>query len=95
MKNKTRKCRTCKQLLTYGDSNREYGECNLCGDRRIRLAKLKAENTKIVQSGVCPLCNAKLRANLSMTGWWQCEQLGAETHRKDPSKPSCSWQAFI
>lgn len=59
--------------------------------------KWKAERMKvqtIVATGVCPLCAGKLRRNLSLTGWWQCEQLGAATHRKDANKPSCSWQGF-
>jgi ssDNA-binding Zn-finger/Zn-ribbon topoisomerase 1 len=42
----------------------------------------------------CPLCGAPLRRNLSITGWWQCSQYGAEGFRADSSKPSCSWQGF-
>jgi len=48
----------------------------------------------IVAKGVCPSCGAKIKQNLSITGWYQCEQYGAVTHRKDPSKPSCGWQTF-
>lgn len=53
-----------------------------------------AEAVAIVKTGKCPQCGAGLRRNLSITGWWQCEQLGAEGFRKDASKPSCSWQTF-
>lgn len=53
-----------------------------------------AEAKRIVNTGVCPQCGAKLRRNLSLTGWWQCEQLGAIGFRKDPEKESCSFQTF-
>ncbi len=48
----------------------------------------------IVAIGICPDCGAHLRRNLSLTGWWQCEQYGSEGFRKDSSKPACSWQDF-
>ena len=48
----------------------------------------------VVKSGKCPVCGEGLRRNTSMTGWWQCQQLGAEGFRKDASKPSCDWQGF-
>lgn len=48
----------------------------------------------IVATGVCPQCGCKLKRNLSITGWWQCEQFGAVGFRKDASKPSCSFQTF-
>lgn len=53
-----------------------------------------AEASRIVASGKCPLCGDGLRRNLSLTGWWQCQQLGAAGFRKDPTKPSCSFQTF-
>lgn len=59
-----------------------------------RIAAAQAETRKIVATGKCPECGSGLRRNLSLTGWWQCEQLGAENFRKDPAKPSCSWQGF-
>jgi len=59
-----------------------------------RRAAHHAEVLAIVRAGVCPICGAKLRRNLSLTGWWQCEQLGAVGFRKDASKPGCSWQNF-
>ena len=61
---------------------------------RARMDKVFAEASAIVSTGLCPTCGAKLKANLSLTGWWQCEQLGAESFRKDASKPSCSFQTF-
>jgi hypothetical protein len=75
--------------------------CNALADEMDRLAKdqarakaTNAEIAKAINEG-CPCCGAKIRRNMSLTGWWQCEQFGAVTHRKDPSKPACSWQAFF
>ena len=58
------------------------------------MARIHAETMAIVQTGKCPQCGSKLRRNLALTGWWQCEQYGAEGFRKDASKPSCSFQCF-
>jgi len=55
-----------------------------------RIAEAKA----IVSTGVCPDCGARLRRNLSLTGWWQCSQLGADGFRADSTKPSCNFQTF-
>lgn len=54
----------------------------------------REEVRRVVASGKCPRCSRPLRRNLSMTGWWQCSQLGAEGFRADPSQPSCDWQGF-
>ena len=59
-----------------------------------RIAAAQAETRAVVATGKCPRCACELRRNLSLTGWWQCGQLGAEGFRKDSSKPSCSWQGF-
>lgn len=59
-----------------------------------RIQAAHAATKVVVASGRCPTCGAGLRRNLSLAGWWQCEQLGAEGFRKDASKPSCSWQGF-
>lgn len=59
-----------------------------------RISKAQEETRAVVSAGVCPLCGGKPKRNPSMTGWWQCEQLGAVGFRKDASKPSCSWQGF-
>ena len=48
----------------------------------------------IVREGKCPKCGSAIRRNLSMAGWYQCEQFGAETHRKRPQDPPCGWQIF-
>lgn len=61
---------------------------------RERLARIHAENAKVVAGGVCPCCGAKLKRNLALTGWWMCEQRGAVGFRKDASKPSCEFQCF-
>ena len=55
-----------------------------------RLAEARA----IVATGTCPTCGAKLKANLSLAGWWQCEQFGAVGFRKNPAAPSCNFQTF-
>ena len=58
--------------------------------REALLAAAKA----LIATGRCPDCGGVLRRNLSLSGWWQCEQLGAEGFRKDSSKPFCSFQPF-
>lgn len=59
-----------------------------------RIQAAQAETRAIVASGKCPSCGRGLRRNSSITGWWQCEQLGAVGFRKDATLPSCSWQGF-
>jgi hypothetical protein len=58
--------------------------------REARLAAARA----VVATGKCPQCGRPLRRNLSLTGWWQCSQLGAPGFRADSSQPSCDWQTF-
>ena len=59
-----------------------------------RIAKAQAETQAVVDKGFCPICGAKVKRNLSLHGWFQCEQLGAVGFRKDAEKESCSWQGF-
>lgn len=59
-----------------------------------RIQRAQAETRRVVESGRCPRCGAGLRRNNALSGWWQCEQFGAEGFRKDSSKPSCDWQGF-
>lgn len=59
-----------------------------------RMEAIRAEAVRVVQSGKCPTCGAGLRRNLALSGWYQCEQYGAEGFRKDSAKPSCSFQCF-
>lgn len=59
-----------------------------------RMMRARAETLAVVATGKCPTCGAGLRRNLSLAGWWQCEQLGADTHRKNPALPACNWQGF-
>ena len=59
-----------------------------------RIKAAQEETRRVVASGSCPLCGGQLRRNLSLTGWWQCEQFGSEAFRKDATKPPCSWQGF-
>ena len=53
-----------------------------------------AEAQRIVSTGKCPQCAAKLRHNLALAGWWQCSQYGAVGFRADDNKPACSFQTF-
>jgi len=59
-----------------------------------RIARARTETRAVVATGKCPCCGAGLRRNLSLTGWWTCQQRGAEGFRVDSSKPSCEWQGF-
>jgi len=59
-----------------------------------RLEAIHAEVRRIVSTGKCPTCGRKLRQNLSITGWWQCSQLGAVGFRAEADQPSCGWQGF-
>lgn len=61
---------------------------------RARMDAIHAETAAVVATGKCPCCGAGLRRNLSLTGWWQCEQYGSDGFRKDSSKPACGWQGF-
>lgn len=59
-----------------------------------KLDRIHAESIAIVETGICPQCGEKLRRNNSMTGWWQCRQLGAVGFRKHAERDSCSFQCF-
>lgn len=80
------KCACGKRKSKY------VAECNQC-ERETR-AEYYAEAMKIVATGKCPKCGAGIHRNLSLSGWWQCDQYGAETHRKRADLPACSWQTF-
>lgn len=66
--------------------------CRAC-EREAREQSLRKARS-IVQQGVCPDCGRKLKRNLALAGWWQCEQFGAEGFRADPNQPSCDFQTF-
>ena len=59
-----------------------------------RIAAAKAEMREHVARGTCPVCGERIRRNLSLTGWYQCDQFGAEGFRKNAAKPSCNFQGF-
>ena len=59
-----------------------------------RIAQAQAETAASVATGICPLCGAKLKRNLSLAGWWQCEQYGSIGFRARDTDPQCSWQGF-
>jgi DNA repair exonuclease SbcCD ATPase subunit len=60
-----------------------------------RMAKAREETAAVVATGKCPCCGSKLRRNLALSGWWQCEQHGSDGFRARPSDPECSWQGFV
>jgi len=57
-------------------------------------AKRVAEALAIVEAGTCPRCGSALKRNLALTGWWQCEQYGAEQFRARADEPACEFQTF-
>lgn len=59
-----------------------------------RMDAIHAEVQAVVAKGECPQCGSGLRRNSSITGWWQCEQYGAEGFRARAADPPCSWQGF-
>lgn len=63
-------------------------------ERKDRIMAAQIETQAIVDRGTCPLCGCGLRRNLSLTGWWQCDQFGDSSFRKDQSAPRCGWQGF-
>lgn len=58
------------------------------------LERAYAETDAIVRTGKCPSCGSALRRNSSLSGWWQCEQNGAEGFRARSQEAACSWQGF-
>ncbi len=66
--------------------------CKKCDkDRRdARIEKAK----EIVSDGKCPSCGNKIVVNSSLTGWFQCEQYGAEIYRAYSDRPACGFQIF-
>jgi hypothetical protein len=82
-----------KSRCECGKVKSQYAShCKACDKKRSEARYEEAR--KIVASSICPKCGSGLRHNLSILGWWQCEQYGAEGFRKDDSKPSCSFQTF-
>jgi hypothetical protein len=67
-------------------------ECRAC--YAAKMARIHAEAQAVVATGRCPLCGSGLRRNLSLTGWVQCEQVGAVGFRKDAARPACGFQVF-
>lgn len=64
---------------------------------REHMDEVYARNRAEVEAagGKCPRCGRSLRQNLALTGWYQCEQLGAVGFRKDADQPSCDFQTFL
>ena len=66
--------------------------CNACEKKH--TSELREKGIAIVATGRCPDCGQGLHRNLSITGWWQCDGFGAETHRKPGAKP-CGYDIII
>lgn len=82
-----------KSKCECGKTKSQYaGTCVNC--YKTKMEKHYAKAKAIVATGKCPTCGLNLKRNNSMTGWWQCEQLGAENFRKYPEKSPCDFQTF-
>lgn len=66
----------------------------LNAERNARMLTSQLEAQVALHKNCCPTCGRGVKVNLALTGWVQCEQYGNEQFRKDPTKPSCSWQGF-
>jgi hypothetical protein len=67
-------------------------------DEIAKQDRIAAEKTRVrdaYEANACPQCGRPVRLNLSLTGWVQCSQFGAEQFRADPKQPPCSWQGFF
>ncbi len=73
---------------------KRHVKAKIAADTKARIEAAQAETRAVVASGKCPCCGSGIRRNLSIAGWHQCEQYGAEGFRKDSTKPPCSWQGF-
>ena len=62
--------------------------------QRMRMESANKEADKAFRENRCPSCAETVKLNLSLTGWVQCVQFGAEGFRKDATRPSCNWQGF-
>lgn len=63
-------------------------------ERLARMAEARAEADAALAANKCPKCGRAVRRNLSLSGWVQCSQFGAEQFRADASLPACEWQGF-
>ncbi len=88
MKPTTRRGRTrsCRNIVALGRREAE----------RIEREERLNEARRIVATGKCPKCGTALKANTSITGWWQCEASINPEFRKpeNRTKPPCSFQCF-
>jgi len=61
---------------------------------KARMEVAYVEARLIVATGKCPRCGSPLKRNLSITGWWQCGQLGEPSFRTNPKGPECTWECM-
>ncbi len=86
-------CTTCKVCGRLFRNPKGQPRCPTCSKKRV--AEIRATYWAIVQSGKCPDCGRALKRNTALSSWWQCEQYGEPTRRKDPSAPECAFQCFV
>lgn len=100
--------RTCDFYVQNDETGMVLDSFGFSTERGRTLAKRRAEaacygrhakdclakNREIVSLGHCPECGKGIKRNLSLAGWWQCEQFGAPQFRKVPELPPCNWQCF-
>jgi len=69
-------------------------ERRAAAESKRRIEAAHAEAAEALRTNTCPTCGRKVRRNLSLTGWVQCEQFGAPAFRKDSTAAPCDWQGF-
>jgi len=90
MATKTRTVSRCE----CGRVKSQYANiCNKCGAEKV--AARNAEYRTILATGTCPKCGSALRRNLSISGWYQCEQYGSVGFRARDNDAQCSFQMVI
>jgi hypothetical protein len=67
---------------------------NFASDSTLRMRAANQEAREALRTNTCPTCGGQVHRNLSLTGWVQCDGLGAEGFRKNPNAKPCSWQGF-
>ena len=80
---------SCGRRMSRNSGISVCGKCH-----EARMNELYDAASVVVSTGKCPDCGSSLRRNLSLTGWWQCEQVGAVGFRANADKAACGFQVF-
>jgi hypothetical protein len=80
-------------MVTKAERAAKAAERKASAERRIQSL---IRNKAILVGRVCPVCGCGLRRNMSMTGWWQCNALGAVGFQTGDGigKTPCHFQFF-